>query len=86
MAPRPSDVLRSLAFYLAFYGGTVPFVFFAFAAMLFGGQAFRNVVLSWSRYHRRCVTGLLGIRIVVEGAGAWLKVGQSVEAEIGFGD
>lgn len=24
--------------------------------------------------------------IVVEGAGGWLEVGQSLEAEIGFGD
>jgi len=64
---RPGEVLRSLAFYLAFYGGTIFYVAGALMALLIGPQAFRRVVTSWSRYHRRCVTWLLGIRVVVKG-------------------
>jgi 1-acyl-sn-glycerol-3-phosphate acyltransferase len=67
MSVRPGDVLRSLAFYLAFYGGTILYIAAAFVASLIGRQAFLRTVLAWSRYHRRCVTGLLGIRVAIEG-------------------
>jgi 1-acyl-sn-glycerol-3-phosphate acyltransferase len=61
------DVLRSLAFYAVFYGGTAVYVLASLAALLFGREAFVAVVHGWSRFHRSCVTGLLGIRVVVEG-------------------
>jgi 1-acyl-sn-glycerol-3-phosphate acyltransferase len=61
------DMLRSLAFYVAFYGGTAAYVLASLAALLFGRRPFIAVVHDWSRFHRLCVTGLLGIRVVVEG-------------------
>jgi 1-acyl-sn-glycerol-3-phosphate acyltransferase len=61
------DVLRSLAFYLAFYLGTVVYVLVALAALPFSRDAFISVVLNWSAFHRACVTNLLGIRVEVEG-------------------
>jgi 1-acyl-sn-glycerol-3-phosphate acyltransferase len=67
MRARPGDILRSLAFYVAFYGGTLLYVAAAFIASFIGRQAFLGTVLAWSRYHRRCVTSLLGIRIAIEG-------------------
>jgi 1-acyl-sn-glycerol-3-phosphate acyltransferase len=67
MNARPGDVLRSLAFYVAFYGGTLLYVGAAFLASLIGRRAFLRAVLGWSRYHRGCVTGLLGIRVAFEG-------------------
>lgn len=60
-------VLRSLAFYTVFYGGTAGFVLAALAAMLLGERALEAVVGGWSAYHRACVRGLLGIRVRVEG-------------------
>lgn len=64
---RIADVLRSLVFYAVFYGGTVLYVLGALAALGLGREAFAAVVDGWSRFHRACVTGLLGIRVVVEG-------------------
>jgi 1-acyl-sn-glycerol-3-phosphate acyltransferase len=61
------DVLRSLAFYTAFYGGTVFYVLVALAVMPFSRERFIRIVELWSRFHRRCVTGVLGIRVTVEG-------------------
>lgn len=67
-APSVADVLRSLAFYVAFYGGSVVYVLAALAVLAIGRKPFLVVVRAWSRFHRACVTGLLGIRVVVEGA------------------
>lgn len=67
MAARVGDVLRSLLFYAAFYGGTAVLVLVAFAAMPIGRGPFLRVVKAWMRYHRACVTGLLGIRVQIEG-------------------
>lgn len=64
---RIADVLRSLVFYAVFYGGTVLYVLAALAALGLGREAFAAVVDGWSRFHRACVTALLGIRVVVEG-------------------
>jgi 1-acyl-sn-glycerol-3-phosphate acyltransferase len=66
--PSIGDVFRSLAFYVAFYGGTALYVITALIALIFGREAFIAVVHAWSRFHRRCVSGLLGIRVVMEGA------------------
>jgi 1-acyl-sn-glycerol-3-phosphate acyltransferase len=64
---RFADVLRSLTFYAVFYGVTVLYVLASLVALALNRKAFIAVVHSWSRFHRGCVTGLLGIRVVVEG-------------------
>jgi len=64
---RIAEILRSIAFYIAFYGGTVLLVLAAFVALVFGRRAFIVVVLAWSRWHRFSVNHLLGIRVVVRG-------------------
>ena len=61
-------VFRSLAFYIAFYLGTFYYVIASLIAVTFSRDAFRANVHGWSRWHRRCVTGLLGIEVKVEGA------------------
>lgn len=60
---RLPDVLRSLGFYAAFYGGTVLLVFVALGALLGGGDRYREVVRAWSTWHRTCTRVLLGIRV-----------------------
>lgn len=67
MASRLGDVVRSLVFYVAFYGGTLVYIFATFLASFAGREAFRRMVTRWSRYHRRCVTGLLGIKVELRG-------------------
>lgn len=60
-------VLRSVAFYFAFYVGSIPFVLATLATIVFGQRALRPVVHSWVGFHRWCVQSLLGIQIHVEG-------------------
>jgi 1-acyl-sn-glycerol-3-phosphate acyltransferase len=64
---RIGDVARSLVFYAVFYTGSIGYA--ASAALLLGlGPArLARIVMSWSRFHRRCTRHLLGIRVVVEG-------------------
>lgn len=57
------NALRSLAYAIAFYGGSVGFVLAALFALAITPERLPKVVESWSRFHRRCVTGLLGIAI-----------------------
>lgn len=61
------SVLRSLAFYILFYLISALLVIAAVIAMSISKQAVRNVVERWSKWHRWCVTRLLGIRIEIEG-------------------
>lgn len=61
--PGPSVILRSLAFYAAFYGATVLLVFVALAAMLLGGDRYKEVVRVWSNWHRACLRVLLDITV-----------------------
>ena len=61
------SVLRSLAFYAAFYAGTVLYVIAALAMLPFGRRPFRAVVHGWSRFHRMCARYLIGIRLRIEG-------------------
>lgn len=56
-------VLRSLAFYGAFYGVSVLMVLVAVAVMPLGGDRYKAVVRVWSTWHRACARGLLGIRV-----------------------
>lgn len=59
---------RSIAFYCAFYLGTVYYVLKALAWLPFDRDRFRGAVLGWSSWHRKCVIHLLGIKIRLEGA------------------
>lgn len=61
--PRFGEILRSLAFYGAFYGATVVLVFVALGAMLAGGDRYKGVVRLWSAWHRTCARALLGITV-----------------------
>lgn len=67
-AAGPLDVARSLAFYLVFYGGSIPFVIGAAIAMPIAQRPFVRIVTGWSAWHRFCARWLLGIRVRVEGA------------------
>ncbi|CCA91553.1 MULTISPECIES: 1-acyl-sn-glycerol-3-phosphate acyltransferase [unclassified Novosphingobium] len=67
MRSTPADVLRSLAFYAAFYTGSIFYVLGFFLAARLGEMPARRVVRGWSRYHRACARWLLGMRVVVEG-------------------
>jgi 1-acyl-sn-glycerol-3-phosphate acyltransferase len=60
-------VLRSLAFYLVFYLGTVAYVIAALAVLPIGRRPFRAAVHGWSAFHRECARYLLGIRLEIEG-------------------
>ena len=62
-------VLRSLAFYAVFYGGTVLYVLVALAMLPFGHRPFRAAVHGWSGFHRECAHYLLGIKVRIEGNG-----------------
>lgn len=61
-------VLRSLAFYLVFYGATLVLLFVAMGQLASGGRGFVALTHFWCRFHRACVERILGIRVVVEGA------------------
>lgn len=54
--------LRNLAFYIAFYGGSVGFVLYAVAAAAFSERHLRTVVRAWCRFHRTCLALTVGIR------------------------
>ncbi len=64
---RPGEVGRSLAFYVAFYGGTVFLVLAALLTLPVSQSAFRRIVRAWSRWHRWCMRILLGIVVRIEG-------------------
>jgi 1-acyl-sn-glycerol-3-phosphate acyltransferase len=56
-------VVRSVLFYAAFYGGSVLFVLAAVLVALVAPAHVRPVPDAWARFHRACVTHLLGIRV-----------------------
>lgn len=63
------QVLRSLAFYLAFYLGSAAVVLRAAIALVLNDEpTFRRKVDDWARWHRFCLTHILGIRIEISGA------------------
>jgi len=70
-------VLRSLVFYVAYYGMTVVFVLWALIALPFGEERFRTGPNTWSAFHRWCVRKILGIEIRYEGT---MPEGQVVYA------
>lgn len=65
---RLAEILRSLAFYAAFYGGGVFFVVFSALMMAAPRPVFRWAVRNWSAWHRFCARWLLGIRVRTEGS------------------
>lgn len=59
--------LRNIAFYVAFYAGSVPFVVSAMLTSYCNApRLLRTICDAWGRWHRRCLW-LLGIRIVETG-------------------
>lgn len=60
-------VLRNLLYYPFFYGGSIFLVSASVAAVALGPRRLQAVVRCWSRWHRWCVTRLLGVELVVEG-------------------
>ena len=60
-------ILRSLVFYLAFYGISAILVFLAFLSLAFSHKIMHKMVRSWTNWHRWCVNHILGISVVVEG-------------------
>lgn len=60
-------LVRSMAFYTAFYGGSLFFVFAAMLAAFAGKEPLLAVCDGWSHYHRLCARLLLGIRVRIEG-------------------
>jgi 1-acyl-sn-glycerol-3-phosphate acyltransferase len=64
----PGEVLGSLAFYGAFYLGTIFYVLAALAVLGFSRNMFERVINAWSAFHRVCARWLLGIRVCTEGA------------------
>ena len=60
-------VLRSLAFYAVFYGGSVPIVSTAVAMLLVGERPFIAAAAGWSGWHRWCARTILGIDVRSEG-------------------
>lgn len=62
-----ADVVRSLAFYAAFYGGSLVLVIWALLQLVFASGRVRATARRWSDFHRVCLRHLLGIRIAVTG-------------------
>lgn len=60
------SVVRSLLFYLAFYGGSVFFVLIAYIVALVAPERVRPVPDAWSRFHRACLH-IVGIRVCESG-------------------
>ena len=63
---RLRDILRSLAFYVAFYGVTVLLVFVVLAVLPLGRDRYKHVVRVWATWHRTCARALLGITVEAE--------------------
>ena len=59
--------LRSLAFYVLFYGGSVLLVIASVVAVLVRPAWLRGVVGRWGAWHQWCVEKLLGIAVVLDG-------------------
>ncbi len=60
-------VLRSLLFYVLYYGGTFVLVVIALPVSLVNNRWAFPIIGLWARLHRICVTLFLGIRVEVRG-------------------
>ena len=67
MRATPGEVVRSLAFYIAFFGGSFLLALVSVTNRLFGAPVAVFLAHCWVRWHRACARWLLGIRVVVEG-------------------
>lgn len=67
MQTRAVDILRSLAFYLIFYLGSIGFVLAALLALIITPRLFLRASRAWSGWHAACVRVLLGIKVQIEG-------------------
>ncbi len=61
-------LLRNIAFYFAFYLGSLLITSASLISLPFSVTAFRARVRNWSQWQRWCLTHLLGCEIVHEGA------------------
>ena len=61
-------LLRNIAFYVAFYIGSILITSSALACYPFSLDAFRRRVRDWPSWQRKCLKWFLGIDIVLEGA------------------
>lgn len=59
--------LRSLAFYVLFYGGSALLVIASVIAVAVRPQWLRGIVGRWGGWHLWCVENLLGIEVVLDG-------------------
>lgn len=87
MNDRPAtfgEVLRSLLFYMLFYGGSVWLAFVVTARLMLPGQGFVHTVHSWTRWHRWCVVHVLRIRVQIEGPVPAGQVLVALKHEAGF--
>ncbi|MFM7402627.1 MAG: lysophospholipid acyltransferase family protein [Erythrobacter sp.] len=62
-----STALRSLAFYVLFYGGSAVLVAASVVAVAAQRRWLRSIVARWGHWHLWCVRHLLGIEVVREG-------------------
>lgn len=60
-------LLRNLAFYAMFYGGSALLVLASVVAVLVQRAWLRGVVGTWGRWHSWCSENLLGIEVVLDG-------------------
>lgn len=60
-------ILRSLAFYALFYGGSAALVLASLVAVAARKAWLRGVVERWGQWHLWCVRHVLGIEVVLEG-------------------
>jgi 1-acyl-sn-glycerol-3-phosphate acyltransferase len=61
------EIVRSLAFYIAFYVGGAFFIVLAALMIPAPRAVFRQAVRNWAGWHRFCARWLLGIKVRIEG-------------------
>lgn len=61
------NALRSLLFYIVFYGATAALLLLVMLALVLAPAKVSGIVDAWPRIHRFCARHLLGIRVRVEG-------------------
>ena len=61
-------LIRNIAFYFAFYIGSLLITSASLIALTFSVEAFRRRVRNWAQWQRWCLINLLGCELVLEGA------------------
>ncbi|WP_260926694.1 lysophospholipid acyltransferase family protein [Novosphingobium sp. 9] len=67
MRTSAADVVRSLAFYIIFYLGTLAMVLVTLVAARIDHDLLVRMVAHWAGFHRGCARMLLGIEVRIEG-------------------